>query len=118
MALKLLKTGTYRLPHSEHEICMKSRLMLLQFKSIGAAAPCFTEEIMIITKYKTIVGATTVELDRAVNELLQEGYTLYGNPYTNGDAANGYVLCQALVVNESPDPDAKVEVEAESIQPK
>lgn len=91
--------------------------MLLQFKSIRAAAPCFTREIMIITKYKTIVGATTVELDRAVNELLQEGYTLYGNPYTNGDAANGYVLCQALVVNESPDPDAKVAVEAASTKP-
>src|ERR1700722_4562637 len=117
MALKLLKTGTYRLPHSKHEICMKSRFALLQYKRIGAADPYFTKDIMITTKYKTIVGATTVELDRAVNELLQEGYTLYGNPYTNGDAANGFVLCQALVVNESPDPDANIEVEAASTKP-
>lgn len=87
------------------------------YKHQGCHTPCFTKDIMITTKYKTIVGATTVELDRAVNELLQEGYTLYGNPYTNGDAANGFVLCQALVVNESPDPDANIEVEAASTKP-
>jgi hypothetical protein len=73
--------------------------------------------VMIITKYKTIVGATTLELDRAVNELLQEGYALYGNPYTNGDAVNGLVLCQAMVVNESPDPDAETNVTAASLTP-
>jgi len=69
---------------------------------------------MIITKYKTIVGSTTAELDRAVSELLQEGYTLYGNPYANGDEVNGFVLCQALVVNETPDPDAEIKAEATS----
>ena len=77
-----------------------------------AANLFLTKNVMMIIKYKTIVGSTTVELDRAVSELLQEGYTLYGNPYASGDGINGFVLCQALVVDESPDPDTEIKLEA------
>lgn len=60
---------------------------------------------MKISKCEIIIGTTTAEFDLAVNELLQKGYILYGNPYTNDDAVNGSMLCQAMVVNDSPEAD-------------
>jgi hypothetical protein len=71
---------------------------------------------MMATKYKTTVGATTAELDKAVCGLLQEGYVLYGNPYSSGDSAAGIALCQALIVIASPAPDSNQKAVEEFIK--
>ena len=36
---------------------------------------------MKIVLYRTVSGATAMELDGAVNGLIEEGYQLYGSPY-------------------------------------
>jgi hypothetical protein len=63
---------------------------------------------MMATKYKTITGKNAEALDQAVSELLEEGYSLYGNPYTTDN-----LFCQALVVNETPNPDIETAVKKE-----
>jgi hypothetical protein len=48
------------------------------------------------TRYTTATGLSPEALDKAVANLLQEGFQLYGNPYsaTRDDAV---IFCQALV---------------------
>jgi hypothetical protein len=48
------------------------------------------------TRYTTASGLSPETLDKAVANLLQEGFQLYGDPYavTRGDVV---IFCQALV---------------------
>lgn len=36
------------------------------------------------TLYKTITASNEEDLDKEVNEYLEQGWELYGNPYTTG----------------------------------
>jgi hypothetical protein len=53
-------------------------------------------------EYKLCAAATATELNKQVNELLQDEWALYGNPFfspVNGTSAaesSGGLLCQAL----------------------
>jgi len=54
-------------------------------------------------EYKLCAAATATELNKQVNELLQDDWALYGNPFfspVNGTvpstAGEGGLLCQAL----------------------
>jgi len=46
-------------------------------------------------KYITVAGSSTTGLDQNVNELLEDGYDLHGNPYFAGDPELGF--CQAMI---------------------
>jgi hypothetical protein len=46
-------------------------------------------------KYISVAGSSTADLDQHVNELLEDGYELYGNPYFANDPELGF--CQALI---------------------
>src|SRR5260221_1874712 len=70
----------------------------LRYQSTGADTPRPRDEISMSskTRYTTAAGLSTETLDKAVANLLQEGFQLYGNPYaaTRGDLV---IFCQALV---------------------
>jgi hypothetical protein len=46
-------------------------------------------------RYITVAGSSTTDLDENVNELLEDGYALHGNPYFAGDPELGF--CQAMI---------------------
>jgi len=58
---------------------------------------------MEMVLYHTVVASTSKELDAAVNELLGQGYQLYGNPYTSDrpieDLGGDRAFYQAMVLD-------------------
>lgn len=52
------------------------------------------------TEYRTVRKGNFGDLDREVNKLLEEGFSLYGNPYVT-DQEEFYV-CQALIRESKP----------------
>jgi hypothetical protein len=51
-----------------------------------------------IRKYQTASGETPSELDQEVNQLIQKGWQLFGNPYVAG--TQDRYPCQAMVLTE------------------
>ena len=51
-------------------------------------------------RYTTAAGLSTEALDKEVENLLQEGFRLYGDPYaaTRGE---GVIFCQALIAEDA-----------------
>jgi hypothetical protein len=52
------------------------------------------------THYTPAAGPSTEALDKEVENLLQEGFRLYGDPYT-ATLADGVIYCQALIADEA-----------------
>ena len=54
-----------------------------------------------IIEYRTVAKQSIKELDAKVNEVLAEGFQLYGNPYVSEGEIPGFVgpflACQAMV---------------------
>ena len=59
------------------------------------------EKMKNITHYKTITADNFEELDKKVNESINEGLQPFGNPYVTEQEIEGYVgnylACQAMV---------------------
>jgi hypothetical protein len=51
---------------------------------------------MKIVEYKTATGTTPDQLDKEVNELLDQGYQIYGDPYSTGEL----LVSQAMVLDK------------------
>jgi hypothetical protein len=49
--------------------------------------------------YKTAIEEHSSQFDKKVNDLLAQGWELYGSPYGVTEGEDGY-LCQALVIND------------------
>ena len=54
--------------------------------------------------YHTVIASTSKELDAAVNELLGQGYQLYGSPYLSDrpieDLGGDRAFYQAMILNK------------------
>jgi len=53
---------------------------------------------MKTTLYRTLSASTAAELDKAVNDLLAEGYQLFGSPYLSD--VGGLVFYQAMTLEK------------------
>lgn len=51
---------------------------------------------MKIGEYQTIRANSAADLDKHVNEALEQGFELYGNPYV-AESAGQTMICQAMV---------------------
>ena len=69
--------------------------------SKGKSDPSCVYTVAMSIEYKLCTAETAAELNREVNELLNEGWALYGNPFPsslkNGSSdTTRNVVCQAL----------------------
>lgn len=63
----------------------------------------WSQESVMAIEYKLCAAATATELNKQVNELLEDEWALYGNPFfsplngsTSGTTSSGGLICQAL----------------------
>jgi hypothetical protein len=50
-------------------------------------------------KYKIVVGRTYIQLSQEVENHLNQGWILYGNPYLGGISDYNHHHCQAMILN-------------------